>query len=105
MYLNKKSQYLYSQLLTVYILHYSTVSNGSTLTDEITRSPPPRCPITMGMVVSAAEGGVVAVVMVRRWGWGRVSERGWDYGGFDRDNPGVHDLTVHLHHHLVTTLR
>lgn len=92
-----------SPVFSAYILHYCTLSNGSALTDEITHSPPPRRHITMGMGVSAAEGGVVAVV--RRRGWGRVSERGWDYWGFDWDNPGVHDLTVHLHHHLITALR
>lgn len=63
------------------------------------------------LVVASSERGVVAVVMVvvvvvgvvvgggrRR---GRVAERRRDSGGLDGDDPGVHDLTVDLHHHLV----
>lgn len=77
-------------------------SHGAALADQVTRPPPP----AVGLLGAAAEGGVVAVVMmVRRRGRGRVSERGRDYRGFDWDDPGVHHLTVHLHHHLVTALR
>lgn len=59
----------------------------------------------MQVLLSAAEGGVVAMVMVRGWSGGRVSERGWDYRGLDWDDPGVHHLTVHLHHHFIAALR
>lgn len=62
----------------------------------------------MVVVVAPAQRGVVAVVMVvvvvgggggrRR----RVAERWRDGGGLDGDDAGVHDLTVHLHHHLIT---
>lgn len=59
------------------------------------------------MVVAPSKRGVVAVVMVgvvvrgggRRRG---VAERRRDGGGLDGDDAGVHDLTVDLHHHLVT---
>lgn len=82
------------------------LSVGSALADEVTRAPPSRRrPAALEVLVPAAEGGVVAVVMVRGRGGGRVSERGRDYGGLDGDDPGVHHLTVHLHHHFIAALR
>lgn len=58
-------------------------------------------------MVAPSQRGVVAVVMVvvmvggggRR---GRVTERRRDSGRLDGDDARVHDLTVDLHHHLVT---
>lgn len=55
------------------------------------------------VVVAPSQRGVVAVVMVGGGGGRRrrVAERRRDGGGLDGDDAGVHDLTVHLHHHLV----
>lgn len=76
------------------------VSVGSALAEEVTRAPP-----SLQGLGPAAQGAVVAVVMVRGRGRGRVSEGGRDYRGLDWDDPGVHHLTVHLHHHLIAALR
>lgn len=59
------------------------------------------------MMVAPSQRGVVAVVMVGVVvGGGRGRRRvaeGWRDGrGLDGDDAGVHDLTVDLHHHLVT---
>lgn len=36
------------------------------------------------------------------WGWGWLfSERGGHRGGLDVNHPGVHDLTLDLHHLLI----
>lgn len=52
-------------------------------------------------MVAASEGGVVAVVMVGGGSGRGVAEGRGNSGGFDGDDPGVHDLTIHLHHHLI----
>lgn len=60
------------------------------------------------MLVAPSQRGVVAVVMVvgvvvgGRGRRGRVAERRRDGRGLDGDDARVHDLAVHLHHHLVT---
>lgn len=59
------------------------------------------------MVVAPSQRGVVAVVMMVVVGGGggrrrRVAERWRDGGRLDRDDAGVHDLAVDLHHHLIT---
>lgn len=52
---------------------------------------------------------MVAMAMLGAVGGGRVRSRltqgRRDGGGLDGDDAGVHDLTVHLHHHLVTLRR
>lgn len=49
-------------------------------------------------MVAMAMLGVVAGVRVRGR---RVAQRRRDSGGLDGDHAGVHNLTVHLHHHLI----
>lgn len=58
------------------------------------------------VLVASSEGGVVAMVMVGAMlgggrGRGGVAERWRDGGGLYRDDTGVHDLAVDLHHHLI----
>lgn len=57
-------------------------------------------------MVASPQRGVVAVVMGVMVGGGgrrgRVAERRRDGGRLDGDDARVHDLTVDLHHHLVT---
>lgn len=64
------------------------------------------------MLVASSQRGVVAVVMVvvmvvvgGRGRSGCVTEGRGDSGRLDGDDAGVHDLTVHLHHHLVALRR
>lgn len=59
------------------------------------------------VTVPPSQRSVVAVVMVGvvvggRGRWRRVPKRWRDSRGLDGDNPGIHDLAVHLHHHLIT---
>lgn len=58
------------------------------------------------VMVASTQGRVVVMVMVVSGGRGRrrrrrVSQRRRHSGGLDGDDASVHDLAVHLHHHLV----
>lgn len=57
------------------------------------------------VLVAPPQRGVVAVVVGRGRGGRRVAEGRRDGGGLDGDDAGVHDLAVHLHHHLVALRR
>lgn len=50
------------------------------------------------MVAVAMLGAVLRGRVRRTW----VAERWWDGRRLDGNNAGVHDLTVDLHHHLIT---
>lgn len=53
------------------------------------------------MVAVAMLGAVLRGRVRRTW----VAERWWDGRRLDGNNAGVHDLTVDLHHHLITLRR